>query len=752
MVPEGQLHPMIYEAPHQTLTYQDRLDALRRTKLAQTQEKQRVIGAMDHDDWALILPPPEVRKIVQAVSGSGVMITDALIDGVEMASNHPNGGFYGPKLCGENFRRLLDAHPVYIDPLCSMAGAVMANFTSYRRHGWNPDLDYSHLHEEQQKYQLITGIGGAQHFCPDLSIGLELGWGGILEQIADYRALHTPHADDFYDGLEQVVLGIQHWIRRHAVAAWEMASQESDPQLRQNLEEIANTNCHLIQDPPRTFREACQWITWYLMAARMYNGSGALGRLDVLLNPYYERDRAAGQLTDDEAVFHIACMLLRDTTYAQLGGPDADGQDVTNRVSYLVLEAIDRLRIPANIGVCVGEGVDPGLLRRGVELQFTHKAGFPKFLGIDQTIRGLVDNGFPLELARQRAYSGCHWSAIPGREYTMNDMVKLNFATVFDVALRDMLADARVAPSMAELWDRFSHHLRRAIEVITEGLAFHLEHMHEVFPELVLDLLCYGPIELGRDATHGSLEFYNLGIDGAALATAADSFAAVEQRVEREGRLAWGELLHHLDSNWEEPGGEHARLMLKSVSRYGSGHSRADAWAKQIVQCFTDLVHTQPTPGFKLTPGLFSWASTLAMGKLLGATPDGRRAGDPISHGCNPNPGFREDGATTALAVAIASVQPGLGNAAPMQLELDPGLAREQEAIAKVESLIRTHFDLGGTQINLNVLDKNKVLEAHRDPSKYPDLIVRVTGFSAYFASLSPEFRQLVVDHIIAEG
>ena len=114
---------MIYEAPHQTLTYQERLEALRRTKLAQTQEKQRVIGAMDHDDWALILPPPEVRKIVQAVSGSGVMITDALIDGVEMASNHPNGGFYGPKLCGENFRRLLDAHPTYIDPLCSMAGA-----------------------------------------------------------------------------------------------------------------------------------------------------------------------------------------------------------------------------------------------------------------------------------------------------------------------------------------------------------------------------------------------------------------------------------------------------------------------------------------------------------------------------------------------------------------------------------------------------------------------------------------------------
>ncbi|MEZ4831922.1 MAG: hypothetical protein R2873_07955 [Caldilineaceae bacterium] len=123
---------MYYDVPVNELTYQDRLDALRATKLQQTQEKQRVIGSMDHDDWALILPPPSKRKIVQAISGSGVLINDCLIEGINMITNHPNGGFYGPKACGENFRRLLDAHPPYVDPNCSLAGAVMANFTSYR--------------------------------------------------------------------------------------------------------------------------------------------------------------------------------------------------------------------------------------------------------------------------------------------------------------------------------------------------------------------------------------------------------------------------------------------------------------------------------------------------------------------------------------------------------------------------------------------------------------------------------------------
>jgi len=151
-----------------------------------------------------------------------------------------------------------------------------------------------------------------------------------------------------------------------------------------------------------------------------------------------------------------------------------------------------------------------------------------------------------------------------------------------------------------------------------------------------------------------------------------------------------------------------------------------------------------------MIPGLFSWAANLAMGADVGATPNGRHAKERISHGPNPDPGFRKDAAPTALALAVAAVQPGYGNTAPMQIELDPGLSKGEEDIGNVAALIRTHFDLGGTQINMNILDKKTILEAHKDPSKYPDLVVRVTGFSAYFASLSPGIRQMVVDRILA--
>ena len=531
-----------------------------------------------------------------------------------------------------------------------------------------------------------------------------------------------------------------------------MSKREERPQLRQNLTEMADINERLVQQPPQTFREACQWMLYYQLAGKMYNMGGSLGRVDQFLFPFYQEDKKRGVLTDEEAIFHLACHFIMDTSYTQLGGPDASGNDTTNALSYLVLEAAHRLKVPVNVGVSVGKNVDPGLLRRGVEILFEDKTGIPKFLGVDRTSEGFARNGLPIELGRQRAYSGCHWCAIPGREYTVNDCVKVNLATVFEVALKDMMSDQSTEPSMDTLWRSFEKHLRRSIETVAQSLDFHMDHMYRVFPELHLDLLCYGPIEKGRDASHGGVEFYNLCVDGAGLATVADSFAAVEQRVEREKKITWNELARLLETNWSGENGERMRLMMKSIPRYGSGGSKADTFGVNISKTFTQIVKEKPTPhGFNLIPGIFSWAATIAMGKDVGATPNGRYSQSPISHGPNPDPGFRKDAAPTALAVTVASVQPGYGNTAPMQIELDPGLSKSKEDIEKVVALIRTHFELGGTQINMNILNKKAILEAHKDPNSHPDLVVRVTGFSAYFASLSPEMRQIVVDRIIAE-
>ena len=734
------------------LTYQQRLDALHAKKLEHTREKQRTIGSMNYDDWGLILPPQECREVVKSVSGSGIEVTEVRIKGVQMESNHPSGGFFGPRITGKNFRSLLEAHPPYVDPMSSLAGGHMVNFFAYRTMGWNPDLVDQALWDRLAKYKLGGGIGAAQHFCQDLQIGLDLGWGGLLDKIRRYRGVN-PQASDFYDGLEHVVLGMQDWIRRTSEHAERLAAEESNPQLRDNLDAMAEMNARLVTDPPKTFREACQWIAWYQMMSRMFNGSGSLGRLDILLYPFYQHDTAAGRLTDEEAMFHIACYLVKETGYIQVGGYDEHGRDMTNPLSYLVIEAAHGLRIPTNIGVSVGQGIDPGLLRRGVELQFLDKQGAPKFLGSDALVEGFARNGYPLELSRQRAYSGCHWFALPGVEYTLNDCVKINMAVVFEVAWNEMFEDPQAAFTVDELWKRFVKHLGLAVQYNAEGLDYQIEHMHEVAPELALDLLCHGPIEKGLDASHYGVQYINLCVDGSALATVADSFAALAQRVEQEKALTWHKLKDYLDSDWAGPEGERTRLMMKSIPRYGSGGSLADEYAARINEVFTRFIKQGPTPnGHNMIPGWFSWANTISMGQEVGATPNGRHKGAPISHGANPDPGYRKDGAPSAMAVAIARVQPGYGNAAPMQIELDPGLGKDEGGLEKVENLLKTHFALGGTEINLNVIDAKTVLEAHKDPDKFPDLIVRVTGFSAYFASLSPEFRQIVVDRIITEG
>ena len=201
-------------------------------------------------------------------------------------------------------------------------------------------------------------------------------------------------------------------------------------------------------------------------------------------------------------------------------------------------------------------------------------------------------------------------------------------------------------------------------------------------------------------------------------------------------------------------GAEYVRLMLRNIPRFGGGGSCADEWAVRISQTFTELVKEKPTPaGLNMIPGWFAWVRNIRMWRQVGAMPNGRHAGAPISHGPNPEPGFNEGegGTPTQMALAVAAVQSGYGNTSPLQLDIDPGLG-DGEGLEKIMALIKTHFKLGGTMINMNVVNKEQILEAQKDPSKYPDLVVRVTGFSVYFASLSEEFRQLVVDRILSEG
>ena len=233
----------------------ERIDALRRTKLEHTRRKIELGNLGSIDDYGLI---PWADPIP-----------------FEPRPNHPSGICHGMRCISESFARWLQAIPAYIHPSSALAGGWFSP-GGYISLGWPPEERPVHLQPLVEEYHIyMTGVGGMNHFGPDMAIGLSLGWGGLLEKIRRYRRLNRPADASFYDGEETVVLGIQRWIRRHVEQALEMAAREPVPALRDNLHAMAEMNEHLVTEPPATFREACQFLAWFQSADRMWLLGGA---------------------------------------------------------------------------------------------------------------------------------------------------------------------------------------------------------------------------------------------------------------------------------------------------------------------------------------------------------------------------------------------------------------------------------------------------------------------------------------------
>jgi len=733
-------------------TYADRLKAMRETKIRHTLEKRKQNGCTDLDDFGT------------------VPISEGYC--VEPWYNSTNGSFYGYDGMCENFVRVINAHVPYIDPnemLCGRWRDMLVNYRGdlhympdwlknnlknleFIKNGatdqWSKRWDeqrfpYDHLKPLQQKYNISTGIDGDAHFACDYRIGFELGFGGLLEKIRKYRGIN-PDKKAFYDAEERTLLAIIDFVDRHCKELEKMIAAEENTDVKENLEGMLEACENIKYGAPKTLREVCQWTAFFNCASRIYTRDGAGFQLDVLLYPYYEKDIREGRIDDETAKFLIANLLLIDPHYYQISGVDENDNDMTNHLSYLILEAADSINIACNLTVRVHENCDREFFKKAVYYLLKNKNGWPRFCNDKALAEGYMKNGIDKKTARERIAVGCNWMCVPGKEFPMNDTVKINVAKVFDEALKDMRSEEK--RSTERLYELYREHLKIAIETTAAGVNHHIDHAWEVTPELVMNLLMHNTLERGEDISQCA-ELYTVGVDGAGLAVVADSFAALVTRVEREKALSWDEMYEALDNDFAD---ERVRLMMQNSPRYCHGNTIADEWALKLTDSWVKMVKAQEMPnGRQLVPGWFSWARTIEYGSKVGATPNGRRKGEPISHGANPNPHFRTDGAPSAQSNGIATVQCGYGNTAPLQIEFDPMITIEQGGVDVVLNLIEGHFKKGGTLININVLDTEKLLAANENPDLYPDLVVRVTGFTAYFASLTPGFRQLVVDRFL---
>lgn len=713
------------------LTYEARMKNIRDKKIEHTKIKFKHNGYMDLDDNGGIPLPTDFK--------------------FEPFSNNINGSFTNELGFSVNLAKLLDAHPVYVDPMEILAGRRAVMLLDYQG-GWPGDwpenlYPFDNLKDGQKFYNIIHGIGKNQHYACDFDIGLKLGFRGLLEKIEKYREINGEEKYSFYDAHERVLLAILRLIERHLVEIDCLLVNETRTEIIETLKEMREANSNILTSPPKTMLEVCQWLGWFYLVSWTYNRESSGFKLDQVLYPYYKNDLESGRLTREKAKFIIANFLLLNANYYQLSGTDSEGNDTTNELSFLALDAAHMINSSCNITIRLHEKINKDLFKKGVEYLFKDGNGWPRFSGDKGLMNYTKIRKMTEEHARNRMAVGCNWMALPGLEYPLNDCIKINVAKVFERAYTEMCNGKEYSTEI--LWNIFLKHLDKSIEITAQGVNFHLENMHKHMPELLGNLLFKNPIEKGEDMSICA-DFINIGVDGSGLGVVADSFAALQQRIEQEKVLTWEEVNKAIKENYDGIQNERTRLMLNTSERYCQGNTIADLWADKINQTFSKKIIDYKMPNDTvMVPGWFSWADTIALGKEVGATPDGRKNGEPITHGANPNFNFRKDGAATGMSNGIAMVQPGYGNTAPFQLELDPRLSIEEGGIEVVMSLLKGHVDQGGTLINVNILDKNKLIDAHKNPENYPELVVRVTGFTSYFMTLSPEFRELVVKRLV---
>lgn len=519
------------------LGYEERIRILRERKLEQTKRKVETEGGLNEDDYGRIVPPDDFKW--------------------DMIPNNKDGSFYGYEGWSENFYDLMSKHPIYVDSIDAFSGKWMFFLSRMKGSTWNPNYDYASLKPEFRKYNIIAGIGSDAHFAPDYKIGLELGWGGLLEKLGHYKKVNDCEKAEFYEAEVKTIHAIQLWIKRTIDEIEAKKDEEKNIDLRDNLIEMIKVNLWVMEKPPRTLREACQWLCWFNMASRTYNRDGAGGQLDDLLRPYYENDIKIGLINDEDAKFYIACLLLNDTHYYQLGGPDENGMDMTSHISFLILEAANMINTSCNLTIRVHDGLNKEFFLKSVEYLFTNMNGWPRYSGDKALVDGFVKSGFTKELARKRIAVGCNWMSLPGMEYTLNDLVKINVSKVFEVSFYELMGDQNLSASVDKLWHIFEENMKKAVDVTAKGMDLHMKYQVFNEPELVLNLLSHGPIERGLDVSNGGAQFNNLAIDGAGIAVVADSFAAIEQRIEKEQLITWEKLNEHIESNYEGTEGEY---------------------------------------------------------------------------------------------------------------------------------------------------------------------------------------------------
>lgn len=623
------------------------------------------------------------------------------------------------------------------------------------------------------------------HFVPGYKRVLELGFKGIAGRAAAEVELldeGDPELEakrDFYRAVRVSAESVCEYSERYAALAQEMAQGAGDERARELLD-IAERCRRVPAEPPRTFLEALQslWMTQVALSIS-YGMAGIMstGRIDQYLNPFYRSDIAEGRITRQEALealeewlVKLAAELVmlietgRETASEMgvgsntitVGGTDEHGDCAVNDVSYLVVEAHDNVKaLATNLSVRISEDTPEAFLAR-VCRSYRHTSGVALFN--DGVITPELEQaGFTEAAARDYSIVGCVEPTSTGDCYATTAGNDISLAGVGEMTLNEgrMLyegrrvgaatPDPRSFVTFEEVKDAFLAQLSFNVGRLVEAVELLDRAYMESFPCPLVSATLEGCLESGRDATRGGPVYSYGSITGRGLGTVANSLAAIRWAVFDEKTLTMDELLEALSTNFR--GAEETRqMLLRRAPKYGRDDEAADALARWVTQAFCEEVASHRCArGNFYRPGMFSYGVHVIDGMYLGATPDGRRAGEPVSNGISPANGTETEGPTAVLRSAVTAASPLLSDGSSLNMRLSPSMFDSDEKVSKVAGLIRGYFSLGGRHVQFNVVDTATLREAQAHPEDYRDLVVRVSGYCAYFTDLGTSIQNDII-------
>ncbi len=613
---------------------------------------------------------------------------------------------------------------------------------------------------------------------------------GMVDFIADIDSalaridyLQDPGAYHKQEQLRAMRICAQAIVRfaeRHAERARQLAADEADPGRRTELERIAAVCSHVPAHAPRDFWEALQayWFV-HLGVTTELNPWDAFcpGRLDQHLYPFYRRGLEEGSLTEDQARELLQCFWIKFnnqpappkvgvtaaesstyTDFAQinLGGLKADGADGVNDVTYLMLDVIEEMRLlQPSSSVQVSKKSPDRFVKRAARIIRTG-FGQPSVFNSDLIVQELVRMGKSVADARDGGSSGCVEVGAFGKE-NYNLTGYFNLPKVLELTLYNGLdprTSRRLGPETGnaatfatfdQVLAAYRRQLDHFVEIKVRGNNV-IERLYAAhMPVPFLSLLIDDCITTGRDYHDGGARYNTTYIQGVGLGTMADALTAIKVHAFDRGTLPLPDLLAALEADFE--GHERTRqLLLNRTPRYGNDDEEADGVMRQVFEAYFEAVDGRPnTKEGHYHINLLPTTCHVYFGSVCGATPDGRRAGTPLSEGISPVQGADRHGPTAVLRSAAKMDHARTGGTLLNQ-KFSPQLLADEAGLDQLVQLVRTYFRLDGHHIQFNVVDADTLRAAQRNPEQYRDLIVRVAGYSDYFCDLG----QALQDEIIA--